>query len=662
MKMEPGWHTYWRNPGDAGLGTVLDWDLPDGFDAGPILWPFPERIEVPPLVSYGYEKETYLLVQITPPKDIPSDTVTFRVQADWLVCREICLPGTALVELTLDVDKTGARVDPRWLEIITQAKTEIPIFVELSQWSVQAFYEEESIYLEVFPKDTISFDKKKSIRFFPYDEELIVHSAKQEVIQKEKKYILKIARSKTKKAMDSRIQGILVSENGWRGDGSEKAMQFDIEIHERAMPSILQEDFQKSELSLGMAVLFAFVGGLILNLMPCVFPVLSIKILSFVKQAHEDPKRVMIHGWFFAGGILVSFWILAGLLIVLRAGGEELGWGFQLQSPYFLCGLIAVFFLFGLNLFGVFEIGMTVVEKVSGVGRKTGLMGSFLSGVVATVVATPCTAPFMGSALGFALSQPAIISFCVFTGLGLGLSAPYLVLTLNPKWIQHLPKPGPWMVTLKQFMGFLLVATVIWLVWVLGLQTNLSTVIKILMMIFLLGFSMWIYGKSTSSSKSKRIKALSKTVTVIILGYALYIGFSGVALSDNFKESAQNQTLSSSDEIVWQEFSLEKLEEFKLRGQPVFIDFTAAWCLTCQVNERTTFHHPEVIRAFVNKGVIPLKADWTKRDPVITRFLARFGRSGVPFYVLFPGPADREPIVLPEIITPGIVLEALGKI
>lgn len=409
-------------------------------------------------------------------------------------------------------------------------------------------------------------------------------------------------------------------------------------------------------ISILAAIVFAFFGGMILNLMPCVLPVLSLKILGIVEQAGEAPKEKLKHGLIFTLGVLVSFWILAGLLLILRAGGEQLGWGFQLQSPGFVIVLSIFLFLFGLSMFGLFEIGVGLTAVGQNTKSKSAYMGSFTSGVLATVVATPCTAPFMGSALGFALSQPAYVSLIVFTFLGLGMAAPYLVLTTTPKLLKVIPKPGAWMESMKQFMGFLLMATVLWLLWVLSLQTDAEGVIILLGSLIIISISGWIYGRWGNIAKETKVRRTAQVIAALILLGALFFSLKNIEAKTTGTTGIYKQGT-----IEWQQFSPELVAKLRAKDKPVFIDFTAAWCLSCQVNEKVAFGSEEVQKAFNKKSITTLKADWTNKDETITKALAEFGRNSVPFYVLYI-PNKPEPMVFPEILTPGIVLDKLKEV
>ena len=405
-----------------------------------------------------------------------------------------------------------------------------------------------------------------------------------------------------------------------------------------------------------IALLSAFLGGIILNLMPCVLPVLSLKILGIVQQSGEDSKKRIKHGIAFTLGVLASFLVLAGILLLLRAGGEQLGWGFQLQSPAFIILLTILLFLFALSMFGVFEIGTSLTTVGQKSSDDTGFVGSFSSGILATIVATPCTAPFMGSALGFALSQPTIIALLIFAMLGLGMALPYLLLTTVPALVKYVPRPGAWMESFKQFMGFLLMATVLWLLWVFSLQVGADGLLILLAAFIIVSIGGWIFGRWGNIAKPKptRVKAMILTALFIIGG----VVFSFKYIDTNAKVT-QNVEQGN---INWQKFTPELLKKSLEEGKPVFIDFTAAWCLSCQVNEKVAFGSKEVQDTFKKLGVVMLKADWTNSDETITKELAKFGRNSVPLYVLYSGKKNEEPQILPEIITPGIILDALKKI
>jgi thiol:disulfide interchange protein len=412
-------------------------------------------------------------------------------------------------------------------------------------------------------------------------------------------------------------------------------------------------------LTIGVAMVFALLGGLILNLMPCVFPVLSLKILGFVQAAHHDAASIRRHGLVFGAGVLVSFWFLAGTLIALRAAGNELGWGFQLQSPTFVAGLALGLFVLALNLLGVFEMGGSLQTVAGRMDGHAGYRGSFASGVLATVLATPCTAPFMGTALGWALAQPAASSLAVFTALGAGMAAPYVVLSFAPRLLSRLPRPGAWMETFKQLMAFPLLATVVWLVWVLGQQTGNSGVASLLTALLSAGRAAWIFGRRAATGAG-RLHALGTVSTVAAAAVSVMLVLAAAEPSSEPTAAGASEAATDSYGIRWIPYDAGVLADLREQGRRVFVDFTAAWCLTCKVNERITFGDADVRERLRELDVVTMKADWTDGDPAITRALESFGRSGVPLYVLYDGKA--QPVVLPQVLGAGVFLEALAEL
>jgi thiol:disulfide interchange protein DsbD len=417
---------------------------------------------------------------------------------------------------------------------------------------------------------------------------------------------------------------------------------------------------------LGLALVLAFVGGMILNLMPCVLPVISFKVLSFVKMAGQSRKLVFTHGLTFTLGVLLSFWVLTAALLVLQAYGRSVGWGFQLQEPLFVAILAAILLVFGLSLFGVFEFGTSLIAMAgqaqqSATAKRSGLFGSFMSGILATAVATPCTGPFLGSAVGFAMTLPPALTMLVFTSLGLGMSLPYLLLATFPSTLRFLPKPGQWMVTFKELMGFFMLATVLWLVWVFGAQTSTFALFLLLAGFFFLALGSWVYGKWSMQRKTIRLIAYGLTIACFATGgYAIFNAVSPWAAQMD-SSSATKQVANHSAADAWEEFSPERLAELQKQGTPVFIDFTAKWCLICQANH-LVLTTSEVTQQFEKLGVVKMKADWTKNDPVITAELRKHGRSGVPLYLLYGTDPKAAPKILPQVLTPEIVLEELKNI
>lgn len=652
LKMDEGWHTYWLNPGDSGLPTEIQWTLPDGFSAGAIKWPLPEKIDTPPLVTYGYHDEIFLLVKISVASEVSVDkTVTISARADWLECEEVCIPGGVDLKMELPVKAEAPQPDAEWSKALSDARIQLPL--EKSEWQFAAQAGKDEIILKAQAPGWFDSDLGEVV-FYPYEYGVINYSKAQKSKFNDNVLELVVYPPEGQEQVAEQIEGILVSEHGWRGKNSERAHYINV-----ASGSALQGAVKSSSSGVDnilLALLFSFLGGIILNLMPCVLPVLSLKILGFVQQANEDKSQAWKHGLVFTLGVLISFWILAGILLALRAGGEQLGWGFQLQEPAFLIVLSAFLFLFGLSMFGVFEIGTSLTTIEGKTGRKNGWAGSFISGVTATVVATPCTAPFMGSALGFALTQPAWASMSIFTFLGLGMAFPYVLLASIPSLLKFVPKPGRWMESMKQFMGFLLVATVLWLLWVLAQQAGAMMVIVVLAALLIISIAAWVYGRWGNIAMPKKTRLTSTTVAIIITVITLFVTLDSV---DTFATATPaGSSVSESDGIKWQPYSDKLVNELRETGQPLFIDFTAAWCLSCQVNERVAFSSQDVQEKFKELGITPLKADWTSRDENITRALASYGRNSVPLYVYYPAGQESEAVLLPELITPGIVLEA----
>jgi thiol:disulfide interchange protein DsbD len=459
------------------------------------------------------------------------------------------------------------------------------------------------------------------------------------------KHRLDIAPARSGPEPLSRLEGVL-----W-ADG--RAIEVDVPVTALASIPPPPPPARGGVGGLPLALAFAFLGGLILNLMPCVLPVLSLKVLGFVKQAGDDAGQARVHGLVFTAGVLVSFWALAGLLLVLRAGGQHVGWGFQLQSPGFVVFLAFLFFLLGLNLFGVFEVGSSLIAAGNIAAGRTGLAHSFWNGVLATVVATPCTAPFMGSALGYGLSQPAAVSLLIFTALGLGMAAPYLVLSVSPRLMSFLPRPGAWMEGFKQLMGFCLMATVVALVWLFGRQGGTDAMALVLGALLVAGLGAWLYGRPSATPRRRAIR-MAVSAALVIAGLAL--GFSQA------RPDAAARTTGGAADPRWEPWSEARLAGLRAQGKPVFVDFTAAWCLTCQVNEKMALDTREVVDRFESEGVVLLQADWTTGDERITQALASYGRQGVPVYVLYGREPGGAPHLLPEVLTPGVVFAALDRV
>jgi thiol:disulfide interchange protein DsbD len=639
LQMEEGWHTYWKNPADSGLPTRMSWRLPAGLSAGPLQWPRPERFATPPLVSYGYDREVLLPVEIAVDRSVkPGSSLELAGRVDWLECREACIPGKAELSLVLPVRPSTPRPS---VHAESFAKTRALVPVASPEWTVKAHASGRSVGLSFESAGA----RAREAYFFPSEPQVLEYSAPQVLERSGGANLLRLTRDPNGPKELKRLRGVLVAEVG----AKPVALEVDAPIAAGgpAAAAPARGDAPAASPGLPLMLVFAFLGGLVLNLMPCVLPVLSLKVLGFVRHAGEE-GRPWRHGVAFTIGVLASFWALAALLLSLRAAGEQVGWGFQLQSPTFVVFLSALFFLLGLNLFGVFEVGTSLIAAGNLNARRTGLLASFGSGALATIVATPCTAPFMGTALGFGLGQPASVSFLVFTSLALGMAAPYLALSLHPGWLRFVPRPGAWMEAFKQLMGFCLMATVAALVWLFGRQVGVDGMAALLAALVAIGLGAWIYGRASSAPSVRRRFAGNAAAAVLVaLGVLAGLSQAGAAAG-------------TSDAGEWEPWSEERLAEHRAAGRPVFVDFTADWCLTCRVNERIALRDPEVRARLRDEGVALLKADWTRRDPRITEALAAHGRQGVPLYVFYGAGQGRAPIVLPEVITPGIVIDALS--
>lgn len=657
LQMDAGWHSYWQNPGDSGEPTAITWDLPEGVSSGAIQWPYPHRIDSGPLTSYGYSDEVFLLTEITPPASLqPGTSVTLDGHATWLICAEICLPAESELRLTLPV-RSEAPAPSDWHDAIAAARAKLP--ADLPSWNVRAARSGDTYALQITPPNGRSLPMEGAT-FFPAEKATLEHAAPQPVTHEGAAYLMALQQSEYAQKPADRLRGVLVAPDGaaWDAENQVHAVAIDVPVEDARLAG-LSADSQDASMTLLWALLFAFVGGMILNLMPCVFPILSIKILGVAQQTDEADTTIRKHGLVFGAGVLVSFWILAGLLLGLRAGGSEIGWGFQLQSPLFVAFMAMLFFGIGLSLLGVVEVGAGLMRwggRLERTASSTSFGGSFLSGVLATVVATPCTAPLMGAALGVALTLSATDALFIFTALGLGMALPYVALSMAPRLLKRLPKPGAWMNTLKQVLAFPMFATTVWLAWVFGQQVGINGVALLLCGLLLLGGSAWILGHWTAAQISAKVRLLTRSLATLGL-----IGALAASLIGTQYQPATGGTAGSTAEAAWQPFSADRVEQLRAAGQPVFVDFTAAWCLTCQVNKRTTLQAAAVRQAFEEKQVALLRADWTNQDPEITRALEAHGRSGVPLYVLYKGDGSK-PVLLPEILTEALVLDALNDL
>ncbi len=638
LRMAEHWHVYWRNPGDSGLATEIAWTLPPGFTAGPIEWPVPQAIPVAHLMNYGYEGETVLLTQITPPAQLPAGDVTLKADVNWLVCQKECIPGEASLSLALPAGDT-ASPDPATATLFQAARQALPM---AAPWSARLQMAPEGYRLEVTAPGLRS-DTIRSAIFLPFSETLIEHAASQQLDIDGEGLSLRLKRSLyATETLPPLLGGLLLIEEDIGGSVQRQAFEFT--SIPTGMPADAATAVALDWSAILQAALLALLGGIVLNLMPCVFPVLSIKVLALVEHAGQGRARMRRHGMAYTSGVLFSFAALAALLMGLRAAGAQIGWGFQLQMPLVVAGLAYLLFVMGLSLSGVVHFGGRLAGIGDSLTRRGGYQGSFFTGVLATIVATPCTAPFMGAAVGFALTQPPAVGVAVFLALGFGLALPFLLLTFIPQLADRLPRPGPWMERVKQALAFPLYATVAWLIWVLSQQVGEQGLLAALLGLVLLGAAAWSFGLRG------RVAATAAALSMIAAGVTLY------AVAQNPVAPGMQQTAQGTGNGSAEAYSAQRLAALVAEGRPVFVNMTAAWCITCLVNERTALSSDSVQAAFRARNIAYLKGDWTNQDPEITRVLEQHGRSGVPLYLLLAG---GETVVLPQILTPAIVLEHL---
>ena len=634
LAIAPGWHIYWRNPGDSGLPTTIEWTLPAGFAAGAIQWPVPERFVLGPIGNYGYAGSTDLLVPVAAPAAVdPGAPVHLGAKVDYLVCSEICIPGSAALASDLAV---GPGVpDPRQADRFAAARRALPV---RAPFAVRFAAEKSDLRL-IVPAAALENIRQPRAAFFPDAGNAIDASAETKIEPRHGGLDLVLAKSDSPTAAVPRtLDGVLVLRDG---DGSPRGYLVSATL---TAPPVADA---AGPLGWWLALLFAFAGGAILNLMPCVFPVLSLKLLSL---AGAEPAKRHHHGIAYALGVLASFAALGGTLIALRAGGVAVGWGFQLQSPVVVAVLAYLMLAMGLSLSGVAEFGAGMAGVGDRLAGRGGLLGAFFTGVLVTVVATPCSAPFMGAALGAALVAPALSALGIFIALGAGLAAPLLAASFVPGLALVLPRPGGWMVLLKQLLAFPLYITAAWLVWVLIQEVGPEGSLMALLGLVLVGFAVWVYGRTRLAAAGARRGGNALAAA----GLA-----AAVVLAALLSPSTGRAPLAS-DGLDYQPFSPARLAALRAEHKRVFVNLTAAWCLTCIVNERATLDRAAVRDAFAARGVVALKGDWTRQDPEIARFLQSFGRSGVPLYLLYDGGGS--PTVLPQLLSETEVIDAVGKL
>jgi len=680
LRHDPHWHTYWRNPGDSGLATQIAPSGPEGTRFDPIRWPAPKRMWVGPLANYGYEGEILLPFSATLPDTLVGSVVRIEAHAQWLVCKDVCIPGEARVAIELPVGGRGAEPPrSRHATLFDAAARRTP---DPGAALGAGLHREGATLALVFatPPGAATLERAE---FFPHEEGVIAAPAPQTLLRTEGGWRIDLALADGAAAPAS-LSGVLLADarpvaiearaadgpapSGTQvsvaaepagvsrpGGGLLGALSLPGSLIGGGTPApVADSGASGGGAGLALALLFGAIGGMLLNLMPCVFPVVGLKVLGFANAAGDARGAgiAMRRGAFaFSAGVLVSFWVLGGLLLALRAAGESVGWGFQLQSPGFVAAMALLFVAVGLNFSGVFEIGMGLT-RLGGVGGSS-TAGSFGAGVLAVLVATPCTAPFMGSALGFTLAQPAPYTMAVFSAIGAGMALPYLVLGLVPGWVRRLPRPGRWMQTLRQALAFPMYATAAWLVWVLAQQAGADAVLRLLLAAVLIGLAAWAWGRFGAVPATRPGLAWTVVLASLVIGAWLL-----APLKDARPDAPVASTGTDSAGITWEPWSAQRVSEALAQGRPVFVDFTAAWCVSCQANKKLVLERDVVAAEVARRGVVMLRADWTQRDPAITEELARHGRNGVPLYLVYREPG-KAPQVLPELLTTGMVIAAL---
>ena len=655
QQIQKGWHTYWRNAGDSGEATRVKWTLPAGWTVSDFTWPTPHRLPVGPLVNYGYEDQVLLPMALTAPAGAKvGDTVTLTAAASFLVCAEICVPEDATLTIALPVTAGPAAPDAKWGGPIAATLAAAPKPAGLA-----AVFEKKTsgVALAVTGAPLKGADMAEAY-FYPFESTVIDHARPQVV----------------ERGPDG-LTLTLTPGYAFQGEGAPKVLAGVLSVGGKGYevtaspgappagasglgppPAKVAGGGANANLGLVSAAFFAFVGGLILNLMPCVFPVLAMKAASLAGHGGQQAEARR-QGLAFGVGALVTFLALAGVLIVLQAAGSAIGWGFQLQSPEVVAVLALLMLAVALNLFGLFEVGTSLQGVGQDLAAKGGLGGAFFTGALAVVVAAPCTAPFMGPALGWALTQPPLAALVVFAALGVGFAAPFVLVTFIPGLLSRLPRPGPWMDAFRKALAFPMLGAAAWLVWVLTLQAGPDALVRILAAAIVVGLAAWLAGAAQRQRiRGRRPVALVAAATVLAAGAA----FSVVGPGYGEAAAAPGSASAEKADVPYEPYSPARLAELRAEGRPVFVNYTAAWCVSCQVNDRVALSTKGVAAAMKAHNVAYLKADWTKKDADIAAELARYGRAGVPLYLVY-GADGADGVILPSILTEGIVVKALNK-
>ncbi|UYN94467.1 MAG: thioredoxin family protein [Enhydrobacter sp.] len=647
--LRPKWHTYWKNAGDSGLPTEIRWTLPAGVTADPIVWPAPEVIDVGGIINYGYHGDILLLVRLTPPADLATPSLKLVAEAEWLVCEDVCIPEQGTFALDLPVAGTAIPADAPTRALFDAARRNVPTE---SPWPARFGLAKSGDATLIVEAKGLKPETIRGVYFFPAEWGAVAHMARQNARIDGDGIHIPLRKGEGKAGTPHALAGTLVltekTADGEHRQAFDLQARFDPSFVPAALPAAAPS------LSLLEALAFALLGGLILNLMPCVFPVLAMKAASFAKLAGRKRAELTRDGVAYTAGVLVAFGAMAAVVLAVRASLGDVSWGFQFQSPIFSLLIAYLFFAVGLNLSGVFEVRGAFAGVGHGLASRGGTTGAFFTGVLAVVVATPCTVPFMAAAVGFALSQPAPQTVAVMMAMGLGLALPYLALTLTPALHRLMPRPGPWMDRLRQFLAFPMYASAVWMIWVLTQQTGADGVLYALGGMVLIAFAAWLLrldGAATVGSWLRRGVAAS----------AVLLAFAAVLKVDDGPATAASSSGGAASSMTfdgWERYSRARLDAALTARQSVFIDFTAAWCITCLVNERVALETAGARRAFEQTGTVKLKGDWTNRDPEITAMLKEHGRAGVPLYLYWSAGADR-PTILPQVLTEAIVVSTL---
>ena len=655
LEHAPHWHTYWKNPGDSGLPTRLQWTLPPGLDVGEIEWPAPQRLPVGPLMNYGYEGRVLLPVRVQVPAGFDAQSLNVQLQADWLVCKEVCLPQSGRFSLQLP-SRAATSVNAA---LFDEARRRLPQAVPGTSATARIEGHELVVDVQGLPAALQS----RPLTFFPEQPGILDNAAPLQARWDGATWQVKVALSPERDQSPPRLDAVLADGQGggvqlgfevagpWPAPGTTPRREPAVEHESAPAPAT----GSAASPTFGLALLLALGGGMLLNLMPCVFPVLSLKLLGFV--AHHRRRERVAAALAYTGGVLLSFVALAALMLALRAGGQQLGWGFQLQSPAFVAALAVLFTVIGLNLAGQFEFRSVLPSSLAGLQLRHPLLDHALTGVLAVAVASPCTAPFMGASLGAAATLPTAQALSVFAALGLGMALPYLGVAAWPGLARALPRPGAWMAQLRTLLAFPIFATVVWLLWVLGQQTGLDGAVALLGLLVALAFALWALASPAFHSSRRGARVGVALLSVAVLGLTLRWALPAWQEAPPAAAGSASATAGQG----WEPWSAERVQALQVQGRPVFVDFTAAWCVTCQINKRGTLADATVLADFELHNVALLRADWTRRDAAIGAELARLGRSGVPVYALYPA-GGGAPRLLSEVLSVSEVRGALAAL